>query len=432
MPETRKKAMDRSAAARRRGRWIGALVAMVLAAGALVGATGGSGTALAQAVAPLPEPALTGGPLPPGATVNNLPNTLGGNSDSDIWRQVRKGTRGQVTQPDPKIGVMIQSEGESWRLALKGPLTRYGWWTLAGVVAILALFFAARGRITIEAGRSGRLIERFTGFERFVHWLTAGSFVVLAITGLNLMYGRYFFALDPASDTGQFSVAHRVFAAISYYGKISHNFIGFAFMVGIVLMVVIWLRDNIPDRHDLVWLAKGGGLFSRHSHPPARKFNAGQKILFWIVILGGASSAVSGIALLFPYQLSLFGPTFEVLNLIGFDLPTNLAPLQEMQLSQLWHAVLAIALIAVIIGHIYIGSIGMEAAFDAMGTGQVDENWAREHHSVWVEERERQGGGPSSGGPSSGGPPGGGPPGGGKRDGGSGGDGATPSPQAAE
>ncbi|MDP7547481.1 MAG: cytochrome b/b6 domain-containing protein, partial [Alphaproteobacteria bacterium] len=160
----------------------------------------------------------------------------------------------------------------------------------------------------------------------------------------------------------------------------------FAFMAGIVLMVVLWLRQNIPSKDDLVWLARGGGLFMKGSHPPARKFNAGQKIFFWIVILGGLSISLSGLALLFPFKLPFFAVTFETANIFGFDLPTNLNALEEVQLSQLWHAVVGLVLIIVIIAHIYIGTIGMVGAFDAMGTGNVDENWAREHHSLWAEE----------------------------------------------
>jgi formate dehydrogenase subunit gamma len=127
-------------------------------------------------------------------------------------------------------------------------------------------------------------------------------------------------------------------------------------------------------------------MFKKGVHPPARKFNAGQKIIFWIVVFGGASISFSGIALLFPFQFDAFSVTFAFVNIFGFDLPTDLTVLQEMQLIQLWHAGLGLLFIAVIIGHIYIGTLGMEGAFDAMGSGMVDENWAREHHNLWVAE----------------------------------------------
>ncbi|MEH6833186.1 MAG: formate dehydrogenase subunit gamma, partial [Falsihalocynthiibacter arcticus] len=71
----------------------------------------------------------------------------------------------------------------------------------------------------------------------------------------------------------------------------------------------------------------------------------------------------------------------------GFDpLPYPLAPQEEMQYAQLWHAIVSLVLTAIIFAHIYIGSVGMEGAFDAMGSGEVEEQWAREHHSLWVED----------------------------------------------
>ena len=302
---------------------------------------------------------------------------IGGSSDSDTWRAIRRGDRFSVSIQDKRAGIMVQSEGENWRAARNGPVSVYGIWLLGGVLVLLALFFALRGRIRIDAGFSDLLVERFTSIERFAHWLTATSFIILGLTGLNMMYGRY--VVKPWLGTDAFST-------LTAWGKYSHNFVGFAFIVGIVLILVLWLRDNIPDKTDIVWLTKGGGLFSRGSHPPARKFNAGQKIVFWLVILAGASLSYTGVSLLFPFTMAPFGLTFDVLNVVGFDLPTNLDAMQEMQLTQLWHTILALVMIAVILAHIYIGWIGMEGAYDAMGTGYVDTNWARQHHSLWTEE----------------------------------------------
>ena len=240
--------------------------------------------------------------------------------------------------------------------------------------SLLALFFAIRGRVRIESGRSKQTVERFNGIERFGHWLIAGSFIILALTGLNMLYGRYVLAPVIGKDA---------FAFLTMLGKYAHNYLAFAFMVGLAVVFVLWVRHNFPDKTDLVWLSKAGGFFSKHSHPPAKKFNAGQKIIFWLVILGGVSISLSGIALLFPFQVAIFGPTFAALNAIGFSLPDPVTPMQEMQLSQIWHSIVGLFLIVVNLAHIYIGSIGMEGAFDAMGSGMVDKNWAREHHSLW-------------------------------------------------
>ena len=311
--------------------------------------------------------------------------SLGAASDAEFWRAVRQGQEFTVSIPDKKAAIMIQSEGENWRNARNGPVTNFGGWVIVGMIILLAAFFGLRGRIRIDSGFSGKLIRRFSSLEIIAHWLTAGSFIVLGLTGLNIMYGRYLFGKSVESP-GDFSGLHQFFAFTAYYGKLAHNYIAFAFMLGVVMIFVLWVKDNIPRGIDLKWLAVGGGMFSKDVHPPAKKFNAGQKLIFWTVVLGGTTMSVSGLILMFPFTIGLFAPTFEVLNVFGLNLPTDLSVIEEMQLSQLWHAVVAVVMIAVIIAHIYIGSMGMEGAWDAMGSGMVDENWAREHHGLWVAE----------------------------------------------
>jgi formate dehydrogenase subunit gamma len=305
-------------------------------------------------------------------------------NSAEMWRDIRRGERGMVSIPDKRSGVMIQSAGEGWRAARNGPLSTYGAWLLGATLVVLLAFFLLRGRIRIEGGFSGRLVERFNNLERFCHWLTASSFIVLGLTGLNMLYGRY--VVKPL-------IGGEAFSTFALLGKYAHDFMGFAFIAGVVLTLVIWVRDNIPNRTDFVWIAKGGGLLRRGVHPPSRRFNAGQKIIFWLVIVAGGSLSYTGLSLMFPFTFQPFSGTFAALNLVGFDLPTALSPVEEMQLTQLWHAILSLVMIAVILAHIYIGTLGMEGAFDAMGTGYVDENWAREHHSVWVDEMGIGGGG---------------------------------------
>ena len=84
-----------------------------------------------------------------------------------------------------------------------------------------------------------------------------------------------------------------------------------------VLITLLWIAHNIPNRHDVVWMLKGGGLFSKGVHPPARKFNAGQKIIFWMVIILGASVSLSGLSLLMPFEIPMFAKTFAILNNVG-------------------------------------------------------------------------------------------------------------------
>jgi formate dehydrogenase subunit gamma len=355
---------------------------LALAAGLGVTATelpGLSGMALAQQAGEVPG------------------ESLGAASDADFWRAVREGQQFTVSIPDKQAGVMIQSEGENWRNARNGPVTTIGGWLIVGMLVVLGFFFGLRGRIRIDSGLSGKLMQRFNSVELIAHWLTAGSFIVLGLTGLNFMYGRYLFGKDGVAP-GDFSGLHQFFAFTAYYGKLAHSYIAFAFMAGIVMIVVLWVKDNIPRAIDLKWLAVGGGLFSKNIHPPAKKFNAGQKFIFWTVVLGGTSLSVSGLAMMFPFTFGVFAPTFKMLNVLGLDLPTTLTAIEEMQLSQLWHAVMASVMIAIIIAHIYIGSMGMEGAWDAMGSGMVDENWAREHHGLWVAEVKGEAPPPDNGG----------------------------------
>lgn len=311
-------------------------------------------------------------------TGGNVPgDSLGNTNDSQLWRDIRRGAPGTVSLPNQQGAVMVQSEGENWRALRNGLLSEYGAWALGGIIVLLAVFLALRGRIRTESGLSGRTVQRFNAVERFAHWTVATSFIILALTGLNTLYGRYVILPVLGQD---------LFAVIAMWGKYAHDYVAFAFMASLVMIVVMWIAENLPNRHDIMWLIRGGGLFVKSSHPSARRFNAGQKIVFWLVVLGGISVSLSGLALLFPFKLFFFAGTFEALNLLGFELPTDLTPLQETQLAQLWHAIVGLGLMVLIVGHIYIGTIGMEGAFDAMGTGEVDENWAKEHHDLWYAE----------------------------------------------
>ena len=315
-------------------------------------------------------------------TMGEVPGAaLGIKSDSDLWRYVRTGNAGTSQMKNELAGVMIQSEGDNWRAFRNGPLSVYGAFGLAGIIGLLIVFYLVRGRIRIDSGPSDERIQRFGSIDRFAHWLMAGSFVVLAITGLNLLYGRHL--LIPL-------FGKEAFATITTIGKFAHNYLAFACMVGLALSFVLWARHNIPSKLDLKWLAMGGGIFKKGVHPPARKFNAGQKVIFWAVMIGGLSVSMSGIALMFPFQTSMFADTFAMLNMIGFNLPTDFTAMQEQQLNQLWHGVVSMGLMTMIIAHIYIGSVGMEGALDAMNSGMVDRNWAKEHHNLWVEEEDQK------------------------------------------
>ncbi|SIS51131.1 formate dehydrogenase subunit gamma [Paracoccus saliphilus] len=319
------------------------------------------------------------------ATVPEL-GPLGGASDSDLWRAIRYDKADITVSTRNETGKVLVQDGGMWWLEFReGPLVKYGSWLLLGTIVLLVVFYLLRGRVRVEGGMSGHTITRFKFIERMAHWLLAGSFILLGLTGLLSLMGRMFIAPY---------LGREVNASLLQASKFIHNNVAWAFMLGLVMVFVMWVWHNIPNRLDLTWFRYAGGIVGK-THPPAKKFNAGQKIVFWSVILLGGSISLSGLSLLFPYELPLFAKTFGILNDIGLPgwfgmepLSARMSPQEEMQYAQLWHAIVAFGLMAVIIGHIYIGTLGMEGAFDAMKDGEVDEAWAHQHHSIWLEEEK--------------------------------------------
>lgn len=323
------------------------------------------------------------------APITDQLGTRGGVSDSDNWRSIRYNEIDPTTQVrGPAAEVLIQDGGMPWWKLREGPMITYGGGAILGFLALLVVFYFVRGKIMIDGGPAGTTIQRFKAVERFGHWLLAGSFIALGLTGLLTLMGRSF--LIPV-------IGHDAFATIAVGSKWVHNNIAWSFMLGLVMTFVMWVAHNIPNKLDWQWIKAGGGIFTK-GHPSAKKFNAGQKIIFWTVMILGASVSLSGLSLLFPFQMPMFADTFAVINsVLGTSFPTDLAPHEEMQYANIWHSIVAFVMMLAIIAHIYIGSVGMEGAFDAMGNGQVDLEWARQHHDLWVAEVEaKQGKGGSS------------------------------------
>ncbi|MGC8119976.1 formate dehydrogenase subunit gamma [Marinobacter sp. VGCF2001] len=314
------------------------------------------------------------------APITEQLGTRGGVSDADTYRSIRYNEFDARTQVrGPAAGVLIQDGGISWYKLREGPLITYGGGALLGFIALLAAFYLIRGKIMIDGGPAGTTIQRFKAIERFGHWLLAGSFIALGITGLITLMGRSFLIPVLGPDA---------FATLAAGSKWVHNNIAWSFMLGLIMTFVMWVAHNIPNKLDWQWLKAGGGIFT-NSHPSAKKFNAGQKIVFWAVMVLGFSLSLSGLSLLFPFQLPMFAETFGVINsLLGTEFATDLTPHEEMQYANIWHSIMAFVMMLAIIAHIYIGTIGMEGAFDAMGSGQVDLEWARQHHDLWVAEAE--------------------------------------------
>lgn len=263
--------------------------------------------------------------------------------------------QGRGTIPDVRSYVLEQPAGREWRHFHEVTLRWIGGIAVLGMLGLLIMFYLARGMVKIENGRSGRKIVRFNGFERFVHWMTAACFIILSISGLNITFGKPL--LLPL-------MGPEAFTTWSELAKYAHNFLSFPFTIGVVLIFLMWVGGNIPNNVDVEWVKRGGGIIG-NDHPPAYRFNAGQKMIYWIVVIGGGASAVTGYLLLFPF----YGTGIE-----------------GMQIAQVVHAVVSVLFIAAMLGHIYIGTVGMEGAFEAMGEGTVDINWAKQHHRLWLEE----------------------------------------------
>jgi len=281
------------------------------------------------------------------------------NPRADYWRQLRDNADGYSAVKGRETNELIQGSGQNWRQLRNGPLATYGSWLIGFTVAVLALFYLWRGKVELTHARTGETIERWTLSERRLHWVTAVLFVILAITGLSLLYGRA--VLIPI-------FGHHGFSAYAGIAKFSHNVLGPAFMIALLLMLVKWLKNNFFNKVDLAWFKAYGGMIG-DNHPSAEKLNGGEKLWFWTLATAGVALCVSGLVLDFP----------------NFDQEREL-----IQLSHIIHLVTALVLIAFSFGHIYIGTVGTEGALEGMVTGQVDTAWAKQHHDLWLQDVEQK------------------------------------------
>jgi len=277
-------------------------------------------------------------------------------NNAPVWREVRSGNEGYTSMQGREVGVLVQSAGETWRQIRNGPVTVYGGWLLVLMALAIAAFFVTKGALKLHEKPTGRMIERFNSIERVTHWTVAISFVVLAASALIMLFGKH--VLLPV-------IGYTLFAWLTALAKNLHNFIGPLFILGLLVMLLVYIKDNFPSAADVKWLANIRGLVSGKQSPSGR-FNAAQKGWFWVgVFLLGIAMSVSGLILLFP--------NFEQTR-------------ATMQLAWIVHAAAGVLLVTLSLGHIYIGTIGMEGAYQAMRSGHVDEAWAKEHHELWYNE----------------------------------------------
>jgi len=275
----------------------------------------------------------------------------------NLWNEVRQ--RNAITEGSSQVksvdsGILINKAGEDWRRFRMEILVPYGAFSMAAVLLSLIAFFLLRGKMLLPEARSGKRILRFTLNQRTAHWFIVGLFWLLAITGLILLYGRII--LIPLLGAEGFSITATACKDV-------HNLMGPLFLFAVLAMFLLFVKDNFFTGADLKWLAKGGGMFG--GHVSAGRFNAGEKIWFWLLIIFGLSLCISGLILVF----SIFGQGREV-----------------MALSHMFHGISALLLISVSFGHIYLGTVGMEGTLESMTTGYVDESWAKAHHDLWYED----------------------------------------------
>ena len=284
-------------------------------------------------------------------------NDDGTNPRSRYWREVRDSDPGYTTIRGQETNVLIQSGGQDWRELRNGPVTWIGAIMVLGVLAALLAYQLIKGGSKLEH-RTGRMIPRWSVFDRVLHWYVAVTFIVLAITGLSLLWGRH--VLIPV-------FGKEGFAAWANLAKPIHDYLSLAFVAGLVVMLVKFFHHSLPAKYDVVWLKQVGGYLD-NSHPPAGFINAGEKMFYWTLVLAGTGLVISGFWLLFPN--------------LGFER-------DAMQTANIVHGITALILVTFVVLHIYLGTLGSEGAFEGMKSGYVDEGWAHQHHSVWLEELQR-------------------------------------------
>jgi len=293
-------------------------------------------------------------------------------NNAPMWRQVGAGVTGYSSLPvseAPEAGNLIQpfvqypgsrltNAGEAWRQVRNNWIIPYGGSLLLIAALAIALFYYGKGAMKLHGAETGRKIERFTPLERSAHWTNAIAFVALAISGLVMAFGKFF--IQPI-------FGNALFGWLTYILKNVHNFAGPLFAVSLIIVFITFLKDNFPSKEDITWMLKGGGMFSG-DEVPSHRFNAGEKVVFWFGVLGlGLIVVASGL----------------VLDKL---IPGLIYERSTMQIANMIHGIATILMMAMFMGHIYMGTVGMDGAYSAMRTGYVDETWAKEHHELWYND----------------------------------------------
>jgi formate dehydrogenase subunit gamma len=298
-------------------------------------------------------------------------------NNAPFYREVRSGQSQYTTASNSgrEAGVLVQSMGDTWRRIRNGPVMFYGGALVLVVLAAILGFYAVFGPVKVHDRPTGRLIPRFSRADQIVHWSVAISFCVLGLSGMIMFFGKH--VLLPV-------IGYTLFSWLTQLSKNLHNFIAPFFIVSVIAMIVLYVKDNLPKSYDLKFLLNAFAVMAKGKHIPTGRFNGGEKVWFWLGVVFLSTVVIwSGLILLFP----------------NFDQTRAI-----MQQAWIWHASAALLYISISFGHIYLGTIGLEGSYSAMRTGYVDETWAKEHHQIWYEEvksgrREAPGGAVPAGAP---------------------------------
>lgn len=308
-------------------------------------------------------------PAPTGAEAQQQRRLEQPGNNAPVWRDVKSGEKNYTSIEGRETNVLVQpparflgqkamiTAGEAWRQFRNGPVTFIGGWLVVLVAIVILAFYFVFGPVRLHDRPTGRLLRRFSTVDQVVHWSVAISFCILGLSGLIMLFGKH--VLLPV-------IGYTLFGWLTALGKNLHNFIAPVFIVSVIAMIVLFIRHNLPKLYDLNFLLNGWNVMAKGKHVPSGKFNGGEKVWFWggAVVLSVIVSW-SGLVLLFP----------------NFDQTRAV-----MQDAWIVHAVAALLYIAISFGHIYLGTIGLDGAYQAMRTGYVDETWAKEHHEYWYHE----------------------------------------------
>lgn len=290
------------------------------------------------------------------STANAADQTAESNPRANYWRAVRGGDEGYTSINGLEKNVLIQSAGENWRKLRNGAVATIGGYLIIISLLTILLYHLKSGGIKLDNGLSGKTVTRWSIFDRIIHWSVASLFIILTITGLSMMFGKHVLIPILGGDG---------FAAYASFAMAVHNYLGPLFVAVLVILILSWVKHNIINDNDIKWFKAGGGGIIGNQHVSCGRFNGGEKVWFWIVTLVGLTVGISGLILDFP----------------NFDQVRG-----TMQTASLVHGALSIIWMAIAFGHIYIGTIGSEGSLDGMVTGEVDENWAKQHHDLWYDE----------------------------------------------